>query len=235
MTFPLDVRWNYFINFDDITTTTLTFRVANEELQNLQTTTKTYPITFGTLNATSGIFPNIASAVNYYKDEATGWLLAEANAASSMVFVLRDVIPTFKTTNDLIKQYVAALPSFSPVSPTSAGLSFVGTGATGTQLSATKPSQLIATVSTLATGTLVLAAASTVVLKACATNDATEANWTTYGTQESNTGGVAIVEVVGQKGQLATPVLPAGWYVKLMNSGSGTHSESIISSFKTIY
>lgn len=116
-------------------------------------------------------------------------------------------------------------------------LSLVGTGATGTQISSTKDSTVRETISTAATASIAGAAVSTVVLKICATNSATEGDWTTYGTSETSQSyslAVALQGVTGMKEELEVDV-PSGWYVKLENSGSGTHSESVISGQKTIY
>lgn len=116
-------------------------------------------------------------------------------------------------------------------------LSLVGTGATGTQISATKDSTVRFNVSTSTTSTIGGASTSLVTLKKCATNDSTEGNWTAVAVLENDqtiTLAIALQSIQVIKGQLETD-LPAGWYVKLVNSGSGTHSEAFISGEKTIY
>jgi hypothetical protein len=116
-------------------------------------------------------------------------------------------------------------------------LSLVGTGATGTQISATKDSTVRFTVSTSTTSTIGGPASSVVTLKKCATNSATEGDWTSVGVVQSDqtiTLAIALQSVQVVRGQMSTD-LPAGWFVKLVNSGSGTHSESFISGEKTIY
>lgn len=116
-------------------------------------------------------------------------------------------------------------------------LSLVGTGATGTQISATKDSTVRCTVTTSATATIAGAATSSVALKICATNSATEGDWTTVVTSEtaqSYSLAIALQGVTSGKGQLNADV-PAGWYVKLVNSGSGTHSETYLTGQKTIF
>lgn len=116
-------------------------------------------------------------------------------------------------------------------------LSLVGTGATGTQISATKQCTVRFSVSTSTTSTIGGPATSIVTLKKCATNDATEANWTTVATIESDqtiTLAVALQSVQVVKGQMSCD-LDAGWYVKLVSSGTGTHAESFLSGEKTIY
>jgi hypothetical protein len=76
-----------------------------------------------------------------------------------------------------------------------------------------------------------------VTLKKCATNSSTEGDWTSVAVLESDqtiTLAVALQSVQVVKGQLCTD-LPAGWFVKLVNSGTGTHSEAFVSGEKTIY
>lgn len=117
-------------------------------------------------------------------------------------------------------------------------LSLVGTGATGTQIS-TKNANIKCNVSTSTTANITTGAASTsfVALKICSTNNATEASWTTVGILESDqTIGLAIAlnSVQTVKGQLVSDV-PASWFAKLVNSGTGTHTETFISAQQTIY
>lgn len=116
-------------------------------------------------------------------------------------------------------------------------LSLVGSGATGTQISSTKDSTVRCSVSTSTTSTIGGPSTSVVVLKICATNNATEGSWTSVATFESDqtiTLAVVLQSIQIVKGQLCTDV-PAGWFVKLVNSGTGTHSESWISGQQTIY
>ena len=116
-------------------------------------------------------------------------------------------------------------------------MSLVGTGATGTQISATNAATVRFTVSTSTTSTIGGPATSVVVLKKCATNSVTEGDWTSVATFESDqtiTLAIALQSIQVVKGQL-TCDLDAGWYVKLVNSGTGTHSEAFVSGEKTIY
>lgn len=127
---------------------------------------------------------------------------------------------------------VSALRTTSTLS-----LSLVGTGATGTQISATKDSTIRCTTSTSTTSTIGGPSTSVVTLKICATNDSTEGNWTTVATLESDqtiTLAIALQSVQIVKGQICADV-PAGWYAKLVNSGTGTHSETFLSGQKTLY
>lgn len=125
------------------------------------------------------------------------------------------------------------------MSPTTStlSLSLVGTGATGTQISSTKPSFVSCAVSTSTTSTIGGASTSLVSLKKCATNNATEGNWTTVAILENDqtiTLAIALQSLQIIKGQLSTN-LAAGWFVKLVNTGTGTHSEAFVSAEQTIY
>lgn len=115
--------------------------------------------------------------------------------------------------------------------------SLVGSGATGAQIHATKDSTVRYNVSTSTTSTIGGPSTSLVSLKICATNNATEGSWTTVATIENDqtiTLAIALNSIQVMKGQLIADV-PAGWFAKLVNSGSGTHSETFISGQKTIY
>lgn len=134
---------------------------------------------------------------------------------------------------------IANKPTIPSITRTTSSITptLVGTGATGTQVSSTKDASVKTCVSTSATASIAGAATSTVTLKICSTNNATEANWTTVGVSETSQSyalAVAISGVTGGKAQLETD-LPAGWYYKLVNTGSGTHAEAIVSGQQTIY
>lgn len=116
-------------------------------------------------------------------------------------------------------------------------LSLVGSGATGTQISTLKDSTVRANVSTSTTSTIGGPSTSVITLKKCSTNNATEGSWTTVATLENDqtiTLAVVLQSTQVVKGQLETDV-PAGWYVKLVNSGTGTHTEGFISGEQTVY
>lgn len=116
-------------------------------------------------------------------------------------------------------------------------MSLVGTGATGTQISATKDADVRFNVTTSTTATIGGASTSNIAIKICATNSATESDWATIDTAgNAQTISLAIILQSAQvvNGFLAAFV-PAGWYVKLINSGTGTHSETFVSGDKTIY
>lgn len=115
--------------------------------------------------------------------------------------------------------------------------SLVGTGATGAQISSTKDATVRYNVSTSTTSTIGGPSTSVVALKICATNNATEGSWTTVTTLENDqtiTLAVALQSTQVVKSQLCADV-PAGWFVKLVNSGTGTHAETFLAGQKTIY
>lgn len=131
----------------------------------------------------------------------------------------------------------ATAASSATMTPSSLALSFVGSGATGTQISATNNSRAACTVFTSATSTIGNAATSLVTMKICSTNSATEGNWITAGkagTNNSLTLGITLQGVNSAYEQICSDV-PAGWFIKLGNSGTGTHSESYDSGIQTIY
>lgn len=115
--------------------------------------------------------------------------------------------------------------------------SLVGAGATGSQISATKDASVHVDLSTSTTATIGGGATSAVTLKTCATNSATESDWQSWGSVENDqTLSLALtlnsVQVV--KSMLSCSV-PAGYYVKLVNSGTGTHSETVVAGQKTVF
>lgn len=135
--------------------------------------------------------------------------------------------------------YIANKPTIPSVlrSTSALTLSLVGTGATGTQISDTNPSTVRLSVSVSTTSTISGPATSVVVLKKCATNSATEGDWTSVATLEIDqtiTLAIVLQSVQVVKGQLCCD-LDAGWFVKLVNSGTGTHTEAFVSGEKTIY
>lgn len=116
-------------------------------------------------------------------------------------------------------------------------LSLVGTGATGTQISSTKDSTVRVFLSESTTATIGGASVSDIYLKKCATNSATETDWSSVLMENTQTISLAIVlqSIQGLKGELEFD-LPAGWWVKLVNTGSsGTHTETVLGGEKTVY
>lgn len=115
--------------------------------------------------------------------------------------------------------------------------SLVGTGATGTQISSTKASSVHVWLSESVTSSIGGAAIAAINIKMCATNNATEASWTSLGVFEEDqtvTLAIALQSVQVMKGMI-TFDLPAGWWWKAESSGSGTNSEGILGGQQTIY
>lgn len=115
--------------------------------------------------------------------------------------------------------------------------SLVGAGATGSQINATKDASVHVDISTSTTATIGGGATSAVTLKTCATNSSTESDWQSWGSVENDqTLSLALtlnsVQVV--KSMLSCFV-PAGYFVKLVNSGSGTHTETVVAGQKTVF
>lgn len=173
-----------------------------------------YPATFWQYDS------SLTTADNWTGNPLTSTIIKPTLAGSTGRWIKRDM--TFQVTQR---------------NTSTQSMSLVGTGATGTQISATKDSTVRFTVQTIATATIAGSATSTVTLKKCATNSSTEGDWTTVSVSETSQAyslAVALQGVTGMKAQLVTD-LPAGWYVKLVNTGSGTHSESFLFGEKTIY
>jgi len=177
----------------------------------------------------------IATGATANSSDAT--LLARANhtgtqAASTITGLA--TVATSGSYNDLANK-----PNIPSVARTtsSMSLSITGSGATGTQVDASKDSTVKLTYSTQITYSLSGSPASQVLLKICATNDSTEANWTTVGstaTRQPTGLSVTIGQVVGSEGQICADV-PAGWYVKAVSAGAGTRAEAFVSGQKTIF
>lgn len=206
----------------------------------------------GTLAAFPSI-PTVPTEVSSFTNDAN-YVNASGLTSALTSYALTAVLSSYVTTSSLtttlalfsnttamnaaIAAAVAAIaiPSVARATSTDT-ISLVGTGATGAQVHATKDSTVRYNVSTSTTSTIGGPATSLVALKICATNDATEANWTTVATFESDqtiTLAIILNSVQTVKGQLSADV-PAGWYRKLVNSGSGTHAEAFVSGQKTIY
>lgn len=143
-----------------------------------------------------------------------------------------------QSVNGLSGAVSLSIPSIARTT-TSLSLSLVGTGATGTQISATKPSTVKVNVSLSATASIAGAATSNITLKKCATDSTTETDWVaalpTIGEiGQSYALAIALQGIQTDKRQLSIEI-PAGWYVKAENSGTGTHAESILGAEQTIY
>lgn len=135
--------------------------------------------------------------------------------------------------------YIKNKPAIPSVIRTASSLSLalVGAGATGTQISATKDSTVRVNVSTSTTSTIGGPSTSVITLKKCATNSAIEGDWTVGPILENDqtiTLAIVLNSIQALKAQLSIDV-PAGWFVKLVASGTGTHTEAFISAEKTVY
>lgn len=144
------------------------------------------------------------------------------------------VVANTGSYTDLINQ-----PTIPSVARTTSvlSLSLVGSGATGTQISSTKDSTIRLSCSTSTTSTIGGPSTSIVLLKICATNNASEGSWSSVAILENDqtiTLAIALQSIQVLKGQLCSD-LPAGWFAKLVNSGTGTHTEAFISGQQTIY
>lgn len=131
----------------------------------------------------------------------------------------------------------ATSASSETFTPTAFSPSLVGTGATGTQISSAKNAFISASFSTQVTVTLGGSPVSRIIGKICATNSATESDWLEIGrtsTSQPTTLTVTVGGVYTQEGEINTP-LPKSWYIKFVNSGSGTHAESAVSGVQNLY
>lgn len=193
-------------------------------------------LTLGTLAsvATTGNYTDLSGTPTIPSSQVN----SDWNSNSGLSQILnRPSLATIATSgnySDLINQ-----PTIPNVTRTTSilSLSLVGSGATGTQIHATKDSSVKCTVSTSTTSTIGGPATSVVALKICSTNNVTEGSWTTVATFESDqtiTLAIALQSVQVVKGQICADI-PGGWYMKLVNSGTGTHSETFVSGQQTIY
>lgn len=182
----------------------------------------------------------------------SGWITTQGTALFNLLFSPQQQSDWNEGTNtaaDYIKNKptlfsgayadLSGKPTIPSVLRTTSALSLslVSTGATGTQISSTKDATIRLNVSTSTTTTIGGPATSIVALKICSTNNATEASWTTVALLENDqtvTLAIVLQSIQVMKGQLCADI-PAGWYAKLVNSGSGTHSEASISGQQTIY
>lgn len=178
----------------------------------------------------------------FLTSSSLGSYLTSANAASTYATISTVSGKQNTITTGTTAQYfrgdlsLATFPTY-PRNTSALSLSLVGSGATGTQISSTKDSTVRLNVSTSTTSTIGGPSTSLVALKICSTNNATEGSWTTVATLENDqtiTLAIVLNSIQVMKGQLDSDV-PAGWYVKLVNSGTGTHTETFLSGQQTIY
>lgn len=262
MTLPLNIKYTWQPDFSIPGNYRIEFSAGNDESISAFLIGYPYNFTIGTpQDSVNNIFPTLSDAVAYYGPTASASIISDVNAHANNQYTLSGNIVAwlgyednrrlsnletgkFDIPTGTTSQYVRGDGTLATLS-TGGGtrtqsaltLSMVGTGATGTQIDATHDALINVTVSTSATATIAGAATSTVALKICATNNATEASWTTVQTSETSQSyslAIALQGVTGGKGCL-TSLVPAGWYAKLVNTGSGTHTETFISGQKTIF
>lgn len=170
-------------------------------------------------------------------DAAWAWWIPiqAANAYANFSASLATAIPTAVSQLANDAGYLTSSALTTAVSAFS--LSTSGSGATGTQVSATKRATVHINVSESVTSNIGGAAVGAVAFKTCATNSATESDWATICTIEEDqtiTLALALQSVQVIKDQV-TIELPAGYYIKAEASGSGTNSEALIAGQKIIY
>lgn len=206
------------------------FSGSSSQYMRADGTLATFPTAVSTFSNDSAYLTN-ASLSSY----ATTSSVTTALAAKQNTITAGTTAQYFR--GDFSLSTFPTIPSVPTRTTSALSLSLVGSGATGTQISATNDSNVKCTVSTSTTSTIGGPATSVVALKICATNNATEGSWTTVGTFESDqtiTLAIVLNSVQVVKGQICADV-PAGWYVKLVNSGTGTHAEAFVSGQQTIY
>lgn len=195
----------------------------------------------GLMNAISGTDYVIPSALSAYATTASLATVATTGAYSDLTG--KPSIPAAQVNSDWNAVSGLAQILNKPTIPVTTRatspltLSLVGTGATGTQISSTKDSSVCVTVSTSTTSTIGGPSTSVVMMKTFSSNSATEGNWVLQGQSENDqTITLAVVLQSAQvvKGQICADV-PAGYYVKIENSGTGTHTEVFVIGFQTIY
>lgn len=211
------------------------------------------------------VFTDVGAAISYYSSSQTAALLSNINTAIGSSFYTAydlelidppvhaalEALSTVASTgnySDLLGKpslfdgdYNSLLnkPSIPSGARTTSNpsISLVSTGATGTQIHATKDATIRGNLSTSTTSTIGGPSTSKIDLKICSTNNATEGSWTTVATLESDqtiTLALVLNSIQVVKGQISADV-PAGWYYKFVNSGTGTHTEIAVSAQQTIY
>lgn len=251
----LDIKVAAYYNNTNVPTSfNVDLSPANDEILPAFNVVYTFPCFLGDLDIPNSIFPDFETAVSHFLPDYAPVVVSTVNYQLGLSYTLGNIYKfmnkleydKFASKADISSlATVATSGSYNDLSDkpstvrtsSALSLSLVGTGATGTQISATKDSMVHLCVSVSTTASVGGDAVSAVALKKCATNDATEANWTTVAVLENDqsvTLALALSSVQLIKGQLSAD-LPAGWYVKLVNSGSGTHTEAFISGEKTVF
>lgn len=129
-----------------------------------------------------------------------------------------------------VAAYVAA--AITAAAPAASALSLslqTSTGAVGTQVSTTRNAYVMLNGSVSTTATIGGASSGDIILEVCPTNSATAGDWVEWGRiGNSQTISLAIVlnSVQVTKG-MAVAFVPAGYYVKARQAGSGTVSYTL--------
>lgn len=202
--------------------------------------------TVGSLNAPPYNFTSLAAAMTYHDAAAWTQIFSDLNGNAYIpmtTFVQGTIQPSDYRTASLEasrttdEAAIAANAAGFTRTTTNITPSLVGTGATGTQAHATKPATVRLWLSESVTSSIGGPSVAAVNIKICATNNATEASWTTLGTFEEDqtvTLAIALQSIQVMKGMIEFD-LPAGYYWKAESSGSGTNSESILGGQQTVY
>lgn len=211
------------------------------------------------LTTTPATFTDLPTAITYYDAIIPAQLLSMLNTMAGSTYwtgyaisqytpheqQIIATIPVAQIQSDWNQTLSSALdfiknkPSIPSTARTTSSFTpaLVGTGATGTQASSSKDSTVRATFTTSTTVTLGGSPASLVTAYTCSTNSATEANWTAVGGtggSQPTTLSITVGQQVTNTGQIIFDI-PAGYYFKFENTGSGTHAETVVSGQKTIY
>lgn len=161
------------------------------------------------------------------------WTMTESDVEFAWSFkdqVQADWNQATTTAPDYIKNKPATPAAKSISSPTRSIVT--GTGATGFQVSATRPAWVWYDLSVVTTASIAGNAAGDIFLEVAPTNSATAGDWVkkgTFGNAQALSLAITLQSVQTTKGQLGTYV-PAGYYVKLRSSGSGTVSYNFLES-----
>lgn len=166
-------------------------------------------------------------------DEAT--LQAEAiaeilvySAANSYGLTAADVVDNHTTNADVATLIAAALPATPSASPLSLSLQ-TSTGAVGTQVSSTRNAYVMLNGSVSTTATIGGSSAGDIILEVAPTNSATAGDWMEWGrigNSQTISLALALNSVQVTKG-MAVAFIPAGYYVKARQAGSGTVSYTL--------
>lgn len=164
----------------------------------------------------------------------------ESAAAALATLVASKADASAMTTALALKANTSAIPSVArTVSALTGALVSANNAANGTQAHATKAASIRATVGLSSTVNVVsaTAAASQVIAEVCATNSVTPTDWVYAGEAKlAQTVSLAIaLGLVQADNRQINFDVPAGYYYRLRNVGTGTHAETFIGGQMTVY